>query len=123
MADKLETARQSGDHIALMARRLEREAALWPISSHSKPDSLRSVVCNLLQALDPLSYASLVEDGRNVAMWAVHPDAPAPMCGRLMVGSGTGTYDPTCELRLGHDGSCRSSAARSNRLPPEWPDA
>jgi hypothetical protein len=32
-------------------------------------------------------------------------------CGRLMIGSGTDTYDPVCELREGHRGQCKSTAA------------
>ena len=32
-------------------------------------------------------------------------------CGRVMVGSGTDTYDPICQLPKGHDGSCKSTAA------------
>jgi hypothetical protein len=33
------------------------------------------------------------------------------VCGRIMVGSGTDTYDPCCELPEGHDGMCKSSSA------------
>jgi hypothetical protein len=47
-----------------------------------------------------------------------------PVCGRIMVGSGTDTYDPVCELPEGHDGPCKSSTAiDQHRLPPtpaEW---
>ena len=32
-------------------------------------------------------------------------------CGSLMVGSGTDTYDPVCELPEGHKGPCKSTAA------------
>jgi hypothetical protein len=32
-------------------------------------------------------------------------------CGRLMVGSGPDTYDPVCELPIGHEPPCKSSAA------------
>lgn len=32
-------------------------------------------------------------------------------CGRIMIGSGTDTYDPICDLPDGHDGCCKSSAA------------
>lgn len=32
-------------------------------------------------------------------------------CGRLMIGQGTDIYDPTCELEIGHVGSCKSSSA------------
>lgn len=38
-------------------------------------------------------------------------DPPAQICGRVMVGSGTDTYDPSCELSAGHSGSCKSSSA------------
>lgn len=34
-----------------------------------------------------------------------------PECGRPMVGSGTDTYDPVCELPAGHSPPCRSTAA------------
>ncbi len=37
--------------------------------------------------------------------------APPRPCGRTMIGSGDDTYDPVCELRDGHDGPCRSTAA------------
>jgi hypothetical protein len=54
-----------------------------------------------------------------------------------MVGSGTDTYDPVCELPEGHDGFCKSSTAtdqhRLSPMPPErrwtlrgtryWPDS
>jgi hypothetical protein len=33
------------------------------------------------------------------------------LCGRIMVGSGTDTYDPLCELPAGHGGMCKSTAA------------
>jgi hypothetical protein len=33
-------------------------------------------------------------------------------CERIMVGSGTDTYDAICELRAGHTGPCKSTAAR-----------
>jgi len=50
---------------------------------------------------------------------SVSPEA-TKKCGRLMVGSGTDTYDPTCELPAGHDGACRSTAAiDQHRLSPE----
>lgn len=40
-------------------------------------------------------------------------------CDRIMVGEGTDTYDPTCDLPAGHKGVCQSTAAISqNRL--EW---
>lgn len=32
-------------------------------------------------------------------------------CGRVMVGSGTDTYDPTCDLIAGHSGACKSRDA------------
>lgn len=32
-------------------------------------------------------------------------------CGRLLLGSGTDTYDPVCELPVGHAGACKSTAA------------
>lgn len=32
-------------------------------------------------------------------------------CGRIMVGSGTDTYDPSCDLAAGHVGPCKSFAA------------
>lgn len=32
-------------------------------------------------------------------------------CGKIMVGSGTDTYDPVCELPHGHTGACKSSSA------------
>lgn len=39
-------------------------------------------------------------------------------CGQIMVGSGTDTYDPVCELPEGHRGPCKSSAAvDQHRLP------
>lgn len=38
------------------------------------------------------------------------PAAKGP-CGRIMVGSGTDTYDPICELISGHRGSCKSTTA------------
>jgi hypothetical protein len=44
-------------------------------------------------------------------------------CGRPMVGSGTDTYDPTCDLIAGHSGPCRSrSAIDQHRLvdTPPW---
>jgi hypothetical protein len=40
------------------------------------------------------------------------------MCSRIMVGSGGDSWDPTCELREGHDGMCMSSSAiDQHRLP------
>lgn len=40
-------------------------------------------------------------------------------CGRLMVGSGTDTYDPTCDLPEGHIDVCRSfGAIDQHRLGP-----
>lgn len=40
-------------------------------------------------------------------------------CGRIMVGSGTDTYDPICELPEAHSGPCKSTAAiDQNRLVP-----
>lgn len=42
-----------------------------------------------------------------------------PTCGRIMVGSGTDTYDPICELVEGHVGPCKSTAARDqHRIDP-----
>lgn len=32
-------------------------------------------------------------------------------CGSLMVGSGSDTYDPICDLPDGHSGPCKSKAA------------
>lgn len=32
-------------------------------------------------------------------------------CGRIMVGEGTDTYDPLCDLPNGHPGACRSLSA------------
>jgi hypothetical protein len=32
-------------------------------------------------------------------------------CGRIMVGSGTDAYDPTCDLPEGHKGVCKSVGA------------
>lgn len=32
-------------------------------------------------------------------------------CGRIMVGSGTDTYDPLCVLPEGHGGQCKSPDA------------
>jgi hypothetical protein len=32
-------------------------------------------------------------------------------CGNLMIGSGTDTYDPTCDLPEGHEGDCKSVGA------------
>jgi hypothetical protein len=34
-----------------------------------------------------------------------------PICGRLMVGSGGDSWDPSCELPDGHAGVCRSRSA------------
>jgi hypothetical protein len=40
-------------------------------------------------------------------------------CDRIMVGSGSDTYDPTCDLPAGHVGVCKSTAAiDQHRL--EW---
>lgn len=36
-----------------------------------------------------------------------------------MLGSGTDTYDPVCELPKGHDGPCKSSAAVDQHRLPE----
>lgn len=46
------------------------------------------------------------------------PRDPEPqICERLMIGSGGDTWDPTCELPEGHEGSCKSSSAiDQNRL-------
>lgn len=44
----------------------------------------------------------------------------ASRCDRIMVGSGTDTYDPTCDRPTGHEGFCKSSAAvDQHRI--EWP--
>lgn len=45
-------------------------------------------------------------------------EARGELCGQVMVGSGTDTYDPLCELPQGHEGPCKSSAATDqHRLP------
>lgn len=45
-------------------------------------------------------------------------------CGRLMLGSGSDTYDPICELPAGHAGVCKSTAAiDQHRLSPEEKEA
>ena len=43
-------------------------------------------------------------------------------CGRVMVGSGTDTYDPICQLPAGHGGECKSTAATDQHRigPAEW---
>ena len=39
-------------------------------------------------------------------------------CGRIMVGSGPDTYDPTCDLIPSHAGTCKSfDAIDQHRLP------
>lgn len=39
-------------------------------------------------------------------------------CGRIMLGSGGDTFDPSCDLAKGHDGVCKSRAAiDQNRIP------
>jgi hypothetical protein len=40
-------------------------------------------------------------------------------CGRLMVGSGPDTYDPVCELPIGHEPPCKSSTGCKR---PVWKD-
>lgn len=43
-----------------------------------------------------------------------------PRCGRIMVGSGDDTYDPTCDLTAGHPGACKSySATDQHKLSRE----
>jgi hypothetical protein len=37
------------------------------------------------------------------------------LCGRIMVGSGTDSYDPVCVLASGHLGSCKSPTAIDHR--------
>ncbi len=37
------------------------------------------------------------------------------VCGRLMVGAASDTYDPTCERPAGHDGPCKSTDAVDRR--------
>lgn len=45
-------------------------------------------------------------------------------CGRLMLGSGSDTYDPCCELPDGHTGACKSTGAiDQHRLSPEGKEA
>lgn len=40
-------------------------------------------------------------------------------CGRIMIGSGEDSWDPTCDLFDGHDGPCKSLSARDqNRVRP-----
>jgi hypothetical protein len=34
------------------------------------------------------------------------------LCERLMIGSGSDSYDPICDLPDRHDGGCRSTAAK-----------
>lgn len=54
-------------------------------------------------------------------MTRIPPPKSEVRCDRIMVGSGTDTYDPTCDLPEGHDGSCKSTAAvDQHRLPPDW---
>lgn len=42
------------------------------------------------------------------------------MCGRIMVGSGSDTYDPICELPEGHKRACRSRAAIDQHRLSTW---
>lgn len=44
-------------------------------------------------------------------------------CGSVMVGSGTDTYDPICELPAGHSGPCKSTAAVDQHRLDEIPHA
>lgn len=79
--------------------------------SPRESDKLTSVWCDLCQAFVsrcPHDAALLARDAR---------------CGRPMVGHGTDTYDPACDLEEGHDGVCKSYDAidRHHRLLREKP--
>lgn len=56
---------------------------------------------------EPLSGAEAIADAEL-----------GPICGKVMIGEGTDSWDPCCELPEGHGGSCWSSSAHSqHRLP------
>src|SRR5256885_1433607 len=38
-------------------------------------------------------------------------DAEPARCGRIMIGSGEDSWDPTCDLPSGHSGSCKAYTA------------
>src|SRR4051794_29158650 len=47
----------------------------------------------------------------------IDPMEDADRCGRIMIGSGEDSWDPTCDLAEGHSGSCKSyDAADQHRL-------
>jgi hypothetical protein len=48
---------------------------------------------------------------KELGIYRPTPVASNGRCGRVMYGSGDDTYDPTCDLRSGHDGSCKSRSA------------
>jgi hypothetical protein len=95
LADRLDRAptgtRPTREQIALALYEHDRER--WGFSRTWAEQSTGSV----------RSYLARAD-----AVLALSPSEP---CGRIMVGSGTDTYDPVCELPEGHRGSCKSSAA------------
>lgn len=42
-------------------------------------------------------------------------------CGLILIGSGTDTYDPVCDLREGHEGRCMSTGAIDQHKLAEYP--
>lgn len=62
-------------------------------------------------ALDKAAKKLGIESGFTDACGPQRETCPAPICGRLLVGLGSDTYDPLCILPEGHAGLCKHEEA------------